>query len=151
MNVGEAARRAGLSPKTLRYYDEVGVVSPARAESGYRTYSEEDVHRLRFLGRARRLGFPLERCRTLLSLYTDEARHSREVKRVVAEQVAEIERRVRALESIRDTLERLAAGCRGDDRPECPILDEFGAVDGGVIEAILEGPDFGPDPWPRER
>ena len=151
MNVGEAARRAGLSPKTLRYYDEVGVVSPARAESGYRAYSEGDVQRLRFLGRARRLGFPLERCRTLLSLYTDEARHSREVKRVVAEQVAEIERRVRALESIRDTLERLAAGCRGDDRPECPILDEFGAADDGAIEAFLEDSEPVPGRWPDGR
>ena len=138
MNVGEAARRSKLPAKTLRYYDEIGIVSPARAASGYREYSESDVHRLRFLQRARGLGFPLEDCRMLLSLYADERRASREVKGIVEHQLETIDRKLAELESIRAVLRRLADGCDGDDRPDCPILDEFGTRGSGVIDALLD-------------
>lgn len=137
MNVKEAARRSHLPPKTLRYYDEIGIVVPARLASGYREYGEPDVHRLRFLHRARGLGFSLDECRTLLSLYGDEHRTSREVKAVVEHQLGTVERKVRELESIRDVLRKLAADCEGDDRPECPILDEFSVGGGGLIDAFL--------------
>ncbi len=140
MNVGEAARRAKLPPKTLRYYDEIGIVSPARAVSGYREYSERDVHQLRFLQRARGLGFSLDDCRELLSLYNDEHRASREVKEIIEHQLETIERKLAELESIRGVLRRLADGCEGDDRPECPILEEFGVDGAGVIDAFLSEP-----------
>ena len=136
MNVGEAARRSGLPSKTLRYYDEIGLVSPARADSGYRSYSEGDVHRLRFVHRARRLGFPIEDCRLLLSLYGDEGRASREVKRIAQQKLVEIDRRMEELRSIRRVLGRLAASCDGDERPACPILDELGADEHGPIDDI---------------
>ena len=140
MNVGEAARRAKLPPKTLRYYDEIGIVSPARAASGYREYTEADVHRLRFVQRARGLGFSVGDCRALLSLYVDEHRASREAKRVVEHQLETIDRKVAELESIRAVLRRLAADCDGDDRPECPILDELGIDGDGTIDAFLDKP-----------
>ena len=140
MNVGEAARLAKLAPKTLRYYDEVGIVSPARAPSGYREYTEADVHRLRFVQRARGLGFSVEDCRALLSLYVDEHRASREAKRVVEHQLETIDRKLAELESIRGVLQRLAADCDGDDRPECPILDELGSGGNGTIDAFLDEP-----------
>ena len=114
-------------------------MSPERAESGYRRYTEADVHLLRFVHRARGLGFPVEDCRVLLSLYTDEARASREVKRIARQQLVEIERRMRELESIRRVLGRLAAECDGDDRPNCPILDELGGDGRGAIDEFLDG------------
>ena len=140
MNVGEAARLAKLAPKTLRYYDEVGIVSPARGSSGYREYNDSDVHRLRFVQRARGLGFSVDDCRALLSLYADEHRASREAKRVVEHQLQTIDRKVAELESIRGVLRRLAADCDGDDRPECPILDELGSGGDGVIDTFLDEP-----------
>ena len=140
MNVGEAARRAKLPAKTLRYYDEIGIVSPGRAASGYREYTDADVHRLRFVQRARGLGFSIEDCRALLSLYVDEHRASREAKRVVEHQLETIDRKVAELESIRGVLRRLAADCDGDDRPECPILDELGIEGDGAIDAFLDEP-----------
>ncbi len=140
VNVGEAARHAKLAPKTLRYYDEVGLVSPARAPSGYRKYTDADVHRLRFVQRARGLGFSVEDCRALLSLYADEHRASREAKRVVEHQLEAIDRKLAELESIRGVLRRLAADCDGDDRPECPILDELGSGGKGSIDAFLDEP-----------
>lgn len=145
MNVGEAARRSGLAAKTLRYYDEIGLVTPARASSGYRQYSENDVHRLRFVHRARGLGFALEDCRVLLSLYSDERRASREVKRIAEQQLVEIDRRMRELDSIRQVLGRLAESCDGDDRAECPILDELGAEGAGAIDAFLARSELEPE------
>ena len=140
MNVGEAARRSKLAPKTLRYYDEIGIVSPARSASGYREYSESDVHRLRFLQRARGVGFSLDDCRMLLSLYADGGRVSREVKGIVEHQLETIERKLVELESIRAVLRRLVDGCEGDDRPDCPILQEFGVRGSGVVDAPLDEP-----------
>ena len=125
VNIGEAAAAAGLPPKTLRYYDEVGLVVPARSASGYREYAERDVHRLRFLQRSRGLGFSLDECRSLLSLYDDDTRASEDVKSIVEARLRDIDRKLAELHSIRDVLARLARDCQGDARPDCPILDEL--------------------------
>ncbi|MAB00028.1 MAG: Cu(I)-responsive transcriptional regulator [Stappia sp.] len=125
MNIGEAAARSELPAKTIRYYEDIALVRPARAANGYRDYSEEDVHRLRFVQRARGLGFTIEECRALLSLYDNEQRASADVKRVAQEKIREVERKIAELQSMRATLSRLVECCHGDDRPDCPILDDL--------------------------
>lgn len=125
MNIGDAARNAGLPVKTVRYYDEIALVSPARSQSGYRAYSADDVHRLKFVARARGLGFSLDDCRHLLSLYDDGSRASADVKRVVCEKLLEVDRKIEELQSLRNTLMHLANNCRGDARPDCPILEDL--------------------------
>jgi MerR family copper efflux transcriptional regulator len=125
MNIGDAAERSGLPAKTIRYYEDIRLLKPARGENGYRDYSNEDVHRLRFLQRARSLGFTVEECRQLLSLYGDRGRESADVKAIAEGKVAEIDRKVAELLSMRRTLEHLVHSCHGDERPECPILDEL--------------------------
>jgi len=129
MTIGEAASRSGMPPKTIRFYEQIGLIGPAaRLANRYRAYSENDVHTLRFIQRTRSLGFPLEDVRTLLSLYRDRRRASREVKRLAVRQIAEVDRRIAELREIRDVLADLAERCHGDDRPECPILDQFAAT-----------------------
>jgi len=123
MNVQQAAAISGLPPKTVRYYDDIGLVSPARGENSYRRYSDSDVHKLRFLQRARGLGFSLEDCRQLLSLYEDQGRASADVKALALKHIAEIDGKLEELKSLRRTLGALADACRGDKRPDCPILD----------------------------
>lgn len=126
MNIGEAARASGLPAKTLRYYEAIGLVVPGgRRENGYRDYDEADVHRLRFVQRARSLGFTVAECRGLLALYDDRNRTSAEVKRIALERIAAIERKIRELEAMRRALLHLAERCHGDDRPDCPILDDL--------------------------
>jgi MerR family transcriptional regulator, copper efflux regulator len=125
MNISNAAKLCGLPAKTIRYYEEIGLVQPMRADNGYRTYSESDVHRLRFVGRARGLGFTVEECRSLLSLYDDDHRASCDVKNMALNKVAEIDRKVEELQSLRDTLATLAEHCHGDERPECPIINDL--------------------------
>ena len=125
MNIGQAADRSGLPSKTIRYYEEIGLVSPMRRANGYRDYSDEDLHRLRFLQRARRLGFSIEDCRALLSLYDDRSRASADVKALAAARIAEIDARIDELATLRATLSRLVSACHGDDRPDCPILDDL--------------------------
>ena len=125
MNIGQAAQHANLPPKTIRYYEEIGLVTPSRAENGYRDYSENDVHRLRFLQRSRSLGFTIDECRLLLSLYDDKNRASADVKAVALEKVTEIDRKIADLQSLRDTLATLAKHCHGDGRPDCPIIDDL--------------------------
>lgn len=125
MNIGTAADQANLPPKTIRYYEEIGLVTPSRAENGYRDYSENDVHRLRFLQRSRSLGFTIDECRLLLSLYDDKNRASADVKAVALEKVTEIDRKIAELQSLRDTLAMLAKHCHGDGRPDCPIIDDL--------------------------
>jgi Cu(I)-responsive transcriptional regulator len=127
MNIGNASTRSGLPTKTIRYYEEIGLVRPARCPNGYRDFSEDDAHKLAFLARARSLGFSIEDCRTLLSLYEDRGRASANVKRLAEDHVARITGKIAELEAMRDTLEDLAARCRGDDRPDCPILDDLEA------------------------
>jgi MerR family transcriptional regulator, copper efflux regulator len=125
MNIGNAAVQADLPVKTVRYYDEIGLVSPSRSSSGYRTYSTADLHRLRFVSRSRGLGFSLEDCRHLLSLYDDESRASADVKRIVREKLSEVDRKIEELQSMKSTLTHLANNCRGDSRPDCPILEDL--------------------------
>ncbi|MEM7320680.1 MAG: Cu(I)-responsive transcriptional regulator [Pseudomonadota bacterium] len=126
MNIGDVASRSGLPAKTIRYYEEIGLVVPLRAENGYRSFRDTDVHKLSFLGRARALGFTIEDCRTLLALYEDESRASADVKRVARDHLARIETKIADLGAMRDTLSHLVDSCAGDDRPDCPILGELG-------------------------
>lgn len=125
MNISEVAKRTGLPPKTIRYYEEIGLIRPARDTNGYRVFKDTDAHKLAFLGRARTLGFSIEDCRTLLALYEDETRASADVKRVAKDHLARIEEKLAQLESMRDTLTHLVQECAGDARPDCPILKDL--------------------------
>lgn len=126
MNVGEAARQSGLPVKTLRYYDEIGLVRPsARTEAGYRDYSANDVSMLRFVQRSRSLGFSVEECAALLDLYRDRNRASADVREMARQRVSDIERKIAELEEMRATLGHLIDRCHGDDRPDCPILEDL--------------------------
>ncbi|MBD1548979.1 Cu(I)-responsive transcriptional regulator [Roseibium aggregatum] len=125
MNIGAAAEQSNLPPKTIRYYEDIELVRPARSENGYRDYSETDVHRLKFLQRARSLGFTIDECRLLLSLYEDEHRASADVKAIALAKIEEIDRKLIELQSLRATLTNLAGNCHGDDKPNCPIIDDL--------------------------
>jgi len=125
MNIGEAAEASGLPSKTIRYYEDIGLITPARALNGYRSYAEPDIHKLRFLQRARSLGFSVEDCRQLLSLYENEGRASADVKYIAGLHLEQIEQKIAELESMNLTLKKLVAACRGDDRPDCPILADL--------------------------
>ena len=129
MTIGEAAARSGVPPKTIRFYEEAGIIKPAaRGENRYRAYSEPDVHTLRFIHRARNLGFPLKEVAALLELYRNRGRASRDVKKLALKHVAELDRKIAELTAIRNTISALADQCHGDHRPECPILDDLGAA-----------------------
>jgi len=125
VNIGEAARKVGLPVKTVRYYEDIGLVSSDRRANGYRTYGRRELHVLRFLKRARGLGFSIRDCRALLSLYHDSDRASAEVKKLAQERIEEIDGKIAELNGLRATLSRLAEACHGDDRPDCPILDDL--------------------------
>ncbi|MBB4005250.1 MAG: Cu(I)-responsive transcriptional regulator [Aurantimonas endophytica] len=125
MNIGEASRLSGLPPKTLRYYEEVGLVTPARSSNGYRNYRDRDVHMLRFLQRSRSLGFSIEEARRLLALYADENRKSEDVKRLASRRMAEIDRKIAELMSLKRVLVDLTEQCQGGGGPDCPILEEI--------------------------
>jgi MerR family copper efflux transcriptional regulator len=123
MNIGEAAGASGVSAKTIRYYETARLITPAhRTESGYRVYTQADVFMLRFIKRARDLGFSIERIRRLLDLWQDKSRASRDVKRLALDHIAEIAAKIAAMSSVKDAVQELADACDGDDRPECPIL-----------------------------
>lgn len=125
MNISDAATECGLPAKTIRYYEDIGLVAPGRLANGYRDYDENDLHKLRFLQRARGLGFSVEDCRMLLSLYEDRNRASSDVKEIAKTHLAEIERKIAELQSLRDTLSDLVQSCHGDDRPNCPIINDL--------------------------
>jgi MerR family transcriptional regulator, copper efflux regulator len=128
MTIGDAARRSGVSAKTIRYYESIGLIRPAsRHENNYRAYRDQDVEFLRFIQRARGLGFSLKEVDALITLYRDRRRTSREVKRLALEHIEELNRKIAELVAIRNALQELEQKCRGDDRPECPILDELGS------------------------
>lgn len=129
MNIGDASAASGLPAKTIRYYEDIGLVCPARGANGHRDFSDGDAHKLAFLGRARSLGFSIEDCRTLLSLYEDRGRASADVKLVAEEHLARIARKIGELEAMRGTLRDLVTRCHGDDRPDCPILDDLAGSD----------------------
>ncbi|MCI4665967.1 MAG: Cu(I)-responsive transcriptional regulator [Neomegalonema sp.] len=122
MNIGEAADQSGLPVKTIRYYEQIGLVRPAREANGYRDFRAAEVRKLAFLARARSLGFSIEDCRTLLSLYEDGQRASADVKRVASEHLDQISQKIAELETLKASLSHLVARCHGDERPDCPIL-----------------------------
>jgi MerR family gold-responsive transcriptional activator of gol and ges genes len=123
MNIGEASKASGVSAKMIRYYEEIALIPPAqRSESGYRAYTPNDVHRLRFVRRSRDLGFSVAEIGELLSLWNDRSRHSADVKRLASAHIAELEERIRNLREMADTLQELVGCCAGDQRPDCPIL-----------------------------
>lgn len=122
MNIKEVAKASGLPAKTIRYYEDIGLIRPHRAANGYRSFAHEDLHRLAFLGRARSLGFSIEECRALLALYDDKSRASADVKSMAQQHLAQIEAKIAELTSMKETLAHLVASCAGDQRPDCPIL-----------------------------
>ena len=130
MNISEVSRRSGLPSKTIRYYEEIGLIRPARDANGYRRFDERDLHRLAFLGRARALGFSIEDCRGLLALYEDRARASAEVKAIAQQHLDRIDGKLAELKQMRATLSNLVRQCAGDDRPDCPILADLAAERG---------------------
>lgn len=125
MTIKDVAARTGLPPKTIRYYEEIGLIRPTRAENGYRHFDETAVHKLTFLARARALGFSISECRDLLNLYEDKARASADVRAIAAQHLDDIEQKIAALTAMRDTLTDLVAACAGDARPDCPILRDL--------------------------
>lgn len=128
MNIGDVAQASGLPAKTIRYYEDIGLVRPSRGENGYRRFGTSDLHKLTFLARARSLGFSIEDCRTLLSLYEDRERASADVKALAGEHLERIEKKIAELEALRATLQHLIGSCHGDDRPDCPILDDLAGM-----------------------
>ena len=125
MNIGDVAERSGLPAKTIRYYEDIGLVKPLRSANGYRSFRNGDVHKLAFLGRARALGFSIEDCRNLLKLYEDDHRTSAEVKQIAEEHLGRIDRKIAELTEMRATLAHLVDACAGDHRPDCPILADL--------------------------
>ena len=126
MNIGEAADGSGVSAKMIRYYEEIGLIAAAlRSENGYRNYDEQDVHRLRFVRRARELGFPVKRIGNLLKLWSDGARASHDVKEIALVHAEALNADIKKLTALRDSILHLAELCHGDDRPGCPIIDEL--------------------------
>ena len=122
MNISQAAKRVNLPSKTIRYYEEIGLVKPLRDSNGYRVFSDRDLHKLTFLARSRALGFSIEDCRALLALYEDQSRASADVKRIARGHLGKIETKIEDLIAMRDTLSDLVRACAGDRRPDCPIL-----------------------------
>ncbi len=126
MNIGEAANHSGVSAKMIRYYEEVGLIRhPARNRNGYRSYDKNNIHELKFIRRARDLGFTVEQISALMHLWRDRGRASADVKRMALEQVAALEAKQREIAEMANTLKHLAANCHGDGRPECPILESL--------------------------
>lgn len=128
MNIGEASQATGLPAKTIRYYEDIGLVKPLRDTNGYRAFQDHDVHKLIFLGRARALGFTIEDCRNLLALWEDTERASADVRDIAEEHLEQIQTKIRDLQSMHDTLTDLISACAGDDRPNCPILNTLSKV-----------------------
>lgn len=136
MNIGQAAKASGVSAKMIRYYESTGLIPKAlRSGSGYRHYSDKEVHTLRFIRRARDLGFSVDRIAELLTLWRDRSRASADVKRMALVQVEELKRRASELESMARTLQHLAEHCHGDRRPDCPIIEDLAARS----EALSDG------------
>lgn len=123
MNIGEASKASGISAKMIRYYEQTGLISPAqRAPSGYRVYTDKDIHRFHFIRRARDLGFSVTEISDLLSLWGNNSRQSGDVKRLAQAHITELQQKIDGLRQMVDTLQTLVACCAGDERPDCPIL-----------------------------
>jgi MerR family transcriptional regulator, copper efflux regulator len=126
MNIGQAAEASGVSAKMIRYYEQIGLVPKApRSGAGYRHYAATDVHTLRFIRRARDLGFSVEQISELLGLWRDHRRSSASVKGVAESHIGELRAKIAELQALVQTLEHLVGHCHGDERPECPILDDL--------------------------
>jgi MerR family gold-responsive transcriptional activator of gol and ges genes len=127
MKIGEAARQSGVSAKMIRYYESIGLLAPApRRDNTYRDFDDRDVHDLRFIRRARSLGFSVDEITKLLALWRDRNRSSREVKEIASAHISELKRRIAEMQSMVSTLEHLSSHCHGDQRPDCPILADLG-------------------------
>jgi MerR family copper efflux transcriptional regulator len=122
MNISEAARACGLPAKTIRYYEDIGLITPDRDPNGYRQFAKTDLHNLTFLARARALGFSIDDCRALLALWKDQDRASADVKHIARAHLSQIDEKIADLTALRETLSHLVATCAGDGRPDCPIL-----------------------------
>ena len=139
MNIGQAAAASGVSSKMIRYYESIGLIpKTVRTESGYRVYSDQDVHTLRFIRRSRDLGFSVEQIADLVSLWQDRERASKDVKAIALEHVSVLERKIRELQEMASTLKHLAKNCHGDARPHCPIIEELASDD---TESVPVKPD----------
>jgi len=126
MNIGQIARMSGISPKMIRHYEQLGLITVAgRSVAGYRQYAESDLHTLRFIRRARDLGFSLSRIKQLLSLWQDQARQSAEVKQLAGQYIDELNVQITSLIAIRDQLQHLSQACHGNDRADCPIIEDL--------------------------
>ena len=126
MNIGEAAKLSGLTVKTVRYYADIGLINPVKnIQNGYREYNYDHIAKLGFIGKARRFNFSIKECKELLSLYQDKNRSSKEVKNLTLQKIYEINKKIQELKSLRIQLNHLAQNCHGDDRPDCPIIDEL--------------------------
>jgi MerR family copper efflux transcriptional regulator len=129
MNIGQASKASGVSVKMIRYYESIGLIdAPLRTESGYRVYSDSQVHALRFISQARDLGFSVEQMGDLLALWRDRSRASADVKTIALQHIEALQAKARALQAMSDTLMHLADHCHGDDRPDCPIIEGFAAA-----------------------
>ena len=136
MNIGDVSRLSGLPAKTIRYYEDIGLVDPVRSANGYRSFRESDLHKLAFLGRARSLGFSIEDCRNLLALYDDQTRASADVKAIAKEHLTRIDKKLEELNAMRATLTHLIRECAGDQRPDCPILSDLASAFGEEQTAL---------------
>ena len=126
MNIGEAAKKSGLSVKTVRYYDEINLIKPIKNRAtNYRHYTTADLAKLQFIGKARRFNFSIKECKELLSLYENQNRSSKEVRNLTLTKIAEIDVKLTELENLREQLSHLVNCCKGNERPECPIIDEL--------------------------
>ena len=137
MNIGQAAKASGVSAKMIRYYESIGLIHPAaRSDAGYRHFSESEIHTLRFIRRARDLGFTVEQIADLLALWQDRSRKSADVKQMAMSHVTALKQKIEKLESMVETLTKLASCCHGDERPDCPILEDLSAVgnDAGAVD-----------------
>jgi MerR family transcriptional regulator, copper efflux regulator len=130
MSIGTVAAKSGLPAKTIRYYEDIGLLTPPRRDNGYRSYREQELHKLKFLHRARSLGFTIDECRQLLSLYEDESRASSDVKALARQHLKEVDAKIQELQGMKSTLETLIKSCRGDHRPDCPIIDDLASARG---------------------
>ncbi len=126
MNIGEAAKVSGVNAKLIRHYESIGIIPKAsRTDSGYRVYSDNDVHTLTFVRRARSLGFSMKEIKKLVGLWRNRSRASADVKALAQTHIKELDAKIKELEAMRDTLKYLARNCHGDNRPDCPIVEEL--------------------------
>ena len=137
MNIGQAAKASGVSAKMIRHYEEVGLIpAPNRTDSGYRQYTDSEVHTLQFIRRSRDLGFSIPQIGELVGLWQNRKRPSRQVKAMALAHIAELEQKAQEILAMKSTLEHLVHCCRGDDRPDCPILENLADHSHASVQAV---------------